>query len=302
MKKKILIGVSSVFVIIVCISLYLWVNKDNETEVYESNKGEKKEIIESNWLSMMYETGPGTGEYSEFKSSLWPESGYIFNDTLSGCENGGELSWNEELGAVTLHSNKSDSCYVYFDMYIIPVINSVTTSNIETDSITLTVNVTNGNNPVTTYYYSNDNGNSYVSSNSNTYTFRGLDMGTEYNFSVYVEDSAGYKSEVYTLEEATQFLPVFYLYIESTDQTLTFNFVENMMWSEWINSDYKIGNFNFQCSNSSDTVLYDGSIDYGYTITNPNYVSVVDGDDLIIANATYYVWNSNYVHLACISV
>ena len=207
-KKLILIGVSSVFVIILGIGLYLWFNKDNDTQVYENNKEEVKEQISGfNGISMMYETGPGTGEYSESKSSLWPEDGYIFNDTLSGCENGGELSWNSETNTVNLLSNSSDACYVYFDAYIIPVINSVTTSNITTDSITLTVNVTNGNNPVTTYYYSNNNGSSYETSNSNTYTFSGLDMGTVYNFSVYAEDSAGYTSEVYTLSETTDDTP-----------------------------------------------------------------------------------------------
>ena len=203
-KKKALIGVSSIFVLIFSIGLCLWFNKEDNTQVYENKKEETKEQISGfNGISMMYETGPGTGEYSESKSSLWPEDGYIFNDTLSGCENGGELSWNSETNTVNLLSNSSDACYVYFDAYIIPVINSVTTSNIETDSITLTVNVTNGNNPVTTYYYSNNNGNSYETSNSNTYTFSGLDMGTVYNFSVYVEDSAGYTSEVYTLSETT---------------------------------------------------------------------------------------------------
>ena len=207
-KKLILIGVSSVFLIILGIGLYLWFNKDNDTQVYENNREEVKEQVSGfNGISMMYETGPGTGEYSESKSSLWPEDGYIFNDTLSGCENGGELSWNSETNTVNLLSNSSDACYVYFDAYIIPVINSVTTSNIETDSITLTVNVTNGNNPVTTYYYSKDNGNSYETSNSNTYTFSGLNTGTEYSFSVYVEDSAGYKSEVYNLSETTDDTP-----------------------------------------------------------------------------------------------
>ena len=207
MKKKALIGISGLFVIVLCIGLYLWFNKDN-TQVYENNKEEvKMQISGFNGIAMMYETGPGTGEYSESKSSLWPESGYIFNENLSTCENGGKLSWNDELGAVTLHSNKSDSCYVYFDMYIIPIINSVTTSNIETDSITLIVNVTNGNNQVTTYYYSKDNGNSYETSTSNTYTFSGLDMGTEYNFSVYVEDSEGYASEAYALSETTDDIP-----------------------------------------------------------------------------------------------
>ena len=203
MKKKVVILTFIIFIVF-GISLFFYVNKNNDTQVYENKKEEVKEqIVGSNWLSMMYETGPGTGEYSESKSSLWPESGYIFNETLSGCENGGELSWNEDLGAVNLKTNTSEKCYVYFDMYIIPVINSVKTSDIETNSITLTVNVTNGNNPVITYYYSNNNGSSYVSSNSNTYTFNGLDMGTEYSFSVYVEDNAGYKSDVYTLSETT---------------------------------------------------------------------------------------------------
>lgn len=204
MKKKILLISGVLFTLfIVVISVFIN-NKNNTNNLVLENKEEIKEQISGfNGIAMMYETGPGTGEYSESKSSLWPESGYIFNDTLSGCENGGELSWNDETKAVTLHSNKSDKCYVYFDAYIIPVINSVTTSNIETDSITLTVNVTNGNNPVTTYYYSNNNGNSYETSNSNTYTFSGLDMGTVYNFSVYAEDSAGYKSEVYSLSETT---------------------------------------------------------------------------------------------------
>ena len=203
-KKLILIGVSGIFVIILAIGLYLWFSKEDNTQVYENKKEETKEQISGfNGISIMYETGPGTGEYSESKSSLWPEDGYIFSDALSGCENGGELSWNSETNTINLLSNRSDSCYVYFDVYIIPQINNVTTSNIETDSITLTVNATNGNNPVTTYYYSNNNGISYETSNNNTYTFNGLDMGTEYNFSVYVEDSAGYKSEVYNLSETT---------------------------------------------------------------------------------------------------
>ena len=199
-KKKIMLISGGLLTLMIVIITIFIANKNNTNNIVLETK---EQIVESNWLSMMYETGPGTGEYTESKSSLWPESGYIFNENLSSCENGGELSWNEELGAVNLRTNTSEKCYVYFDMYIIPQINIVTTSNIETDSITLTVNVTNGNNPVTTYYYSNNNGSSYVSSNSNTYTFSGLDLGTEYSFSVYVEDSEGYKSEVYILDETT---------------------------------------------------------------------------------------------------
>ena len=227
MKKKVLLLSSVLLILIIIVSIVFIINKSNTNGLVLENKEEAKEqITGSNWLSMMYETGPGTGEYSESKSSLWTESGYIFNENLSGCENGGELSWNDDLGAVTLHSNKSDSCYVYFDAYIIPVINSVTTSNIETDSITLTVSVTNGNNLVTTYYYSNNNGTSYVSSNSNTYTFNGLDIGTEYSLSVYVEDSEGYKSEIYNLSETTD------------DAVLLANYIKGLYTADGVNNLY----------------------------------------------------------------
>ena len=203
-KKRILIKVSCILVLIVGIFIYLYVSKDNGKEIYIPKKEEvKTQISGFNGLSLMYETGPGTGEYQESKSSTWPEEGYIFNENLSACENGGKLSWNEEKKAVILNSFGSDACYVYFDAYILPVINSVSTSNITNDSITLTVNATNGNNPITTYYYSSNNGSNYIESTSNTYTFNNLEIGTEYNFSVYIKDSLGYESEPYTLSETT---------------------------------------------------------------------------------------------------
>ena len=202
MKRKLLIS-SVLLTLIVMVSAIFVINKNSTDKLVLEKKEEIKEISEFNGLSLMYETGPGTGKYSESKSSTWPEEGYIFNENLSACENGSKLSWNEELGAVNLKTGISDKCYVYFDAYIIPVINSVSTSNITTDSITLTVNATDGNNPITTYYYSSNNGSNYVESTNNTYTFNNLEMGTEYNFSVYVKDSLGYESEPYTLSETT---------------------------------------------------------------------------------------------------
>ena len=294
-NKKVLIGVSGLFVIVLCIGLYLCFNKDDNIQVYKNKNEEIEEQISGfNGIAMMYETGPGTGEYSESKSSLWPDSGYIFNKNLSTCENGGELSWNDETKAVTLHSNKSDSCYVYFDAYIIPVINSVTTSNITTDSITLTVNATNGNNLITTYYYSKDNGNSYETSNSNTYTFSGLDMGTVYNFSVYVEDNEGYKSEVFTLSETTD---------------------DAILLADWVTSQYNgIQGNNGIYYHTSSLANSAGDNSYRYSGANPNnYVCFgsdastcpsdnlyriigVFGDNVkLIKSTSYgnYVWDSS---------
>ena len=203
MRRKLLIS-SVLLTLIIMVSAIFVINKNNTDKLVLEKKEEvKTQISGFNGISMMYETGPGTGEYKESKSSTWPEEGYIFNENLSACENGGKLSWNEEKKAVILNSFGSDACYVYFDAYILPVINSVSTSNITTDSITLTVNATNGNNLITTYYYSSNNGSNYIESTNNTYTFNDLEMGTEYNFSVYVKDSLGYESEPYPLSETT---------------------------------------------------------------------------------------------------
>ena len=117
MKKKVLIGISSVFVLIIGICIYFYLSKENNYNMYTSNIADKKKNSIGSFLTLMLETEADSGVYEKSTSSTWPEDGYIFNENLSSCENGGELSWNEELGAVTLHSNKSDSCYVYFDVY-----------------------------------------------------------------------------------------------------------------------------------------------------------------------------------------
>ncbi|HIS12779.1 MAG TPA: hypothetical protein IAB40_06715 [Candidatus Onthocola stercoravium] len=47
-----------------------------------------------------------------------------------------------------MQTNSSDKCYVYFDKYLLAVINSVSASNISNSSIILTVNATAGENPM----------------------------------------------------------------------------------------------------------------------------------------------------------
>lgn len=75
----------------------------------------KTHIINSNAITMMYETVSGSGEYQSTTDTSWPQEGYVFNERLSGCENGGTLSWNNETNRVIMQSNTSDRCYVYFD-------------------------------------------------------------------------------------------------------------------------------------------------------------------------------------------
>ena len=64
---------------------------------------------------MMYETDYQSGEYQVSSDTIWPESGYTFNENLSKCENGSVLTWDNENKKVLMQANTSDKCYVYFD-------------------------------------------------------------------------------------------------------------------------------------------------------------------------------------------
>ena len=202
MKRKLIIS-SLITFMTISIGLYFYVSGNNDNEVVLENE-ETKQVVNTNALTMMYETEVGSGEYTVSSDRNWPQEGYTFNEQLSGCENGGTLSWNNETKRVVLTTSTSDKCYVYFDIYSPVIINNVSTSNITNSSITLTVNATAGENSIQTYYYSNNGGDSYVESNSDNYTFSGLEAGTEYNFRVYVVDSNGISSEVYSLQATTE--------------------------------------------------------------------------------------------------
>ena len=93
----------------------------------------EKQITNTNMLTMMLETEAGTGNYEEVTQSEWPQDGYIFNESLSRCENGGTLSWDDDAKKVIMKSNSSDKCYVYFDLesptFAEYIINTVYTSD-----------------------------------------------------------------------------------------------------------------------------------------------------------------------------
>ena len=83
-------------------------------------KSENYKIDRKQYLSMMLETGEGTGEYKTATMSRWPTDGYKFNTELSRCENGSTLSWDTTKNAVVMNGNVSDKCYVYFDVFVPP--------------------------------------------------------------------------------------------------------------------------------------------------------------------------------------
>ncbi len=202
MKKKILL-ISSIlltFILIVFISLN---NTNNENKNVLSNTNKDKQVINSNMITMMYETEAGTGIYEETKDTTWPESGYIFNKNLSGCENGGELEYNSINNTVNLLSNKSDNCYVYFDKYDGVWIDNVSVTNVTGSSVTLDISATSENGSITTYYYSLNDSEEYQETTTNPITINDLNKLTEYKISIYAIDSTNARSNIYEVMVTT---------------------------------------------------------------------------------------------------
>ena len=266
------------FIVLFCIILFallfiLLFNKSNNDII--SNDNNIVNNTNNGMFAIMLETEAGSGEYQESKSNTWPGEGYIFNENLSVCENGSELTWNEELGAVNLKTNIADRCYVYFDVYVLPEILEVTVSNITSNSISLTVNAVAGTNAIQTYYYSINNG-AYTSSSSNNHTFSGLSVGSTYNIRVYVVDTNGVESNIYPISASTSNLIEFTFTDYVTNITTTYYAEEDMTWIDFVNSEYNDGSFSIHCNSellykNHPTDIYFGSIPISDLITSGNY-------------------------------
>ena len=98
--------------------------------------------------------------------------------------------------------------------YDFATVNGVSVTEATTDTITVSVDASNGTNNIANYYYSINNGE-YVSSSSNTYTFSGLSAGTSYSIRVYVKDTNGVDSNVYTINAETDDTVLLADYIKS---------------------------------------------------------------------------------------
>ena len=84
--------------------------------IYQYNHPEVKVIAnepkpENSLISMLVEQADGT--YEESQENVWNNDKYIFNEKLSGCEQGSKLSYDGKN--IQVDASKSDKCYAYFD-------------------------------------------------------------------------------------------------------------------------------------------------------------------------------------------
>lgn len=115
MKKNMKLFIALAIILLITNGFTFVISSKKNNFYEESTDNIKKRIIQENTLSMMLETEAGSGNYEMTTASNWPTDGYVFNTTLSKCENGGELSWDDENKRVVMSGNVSDKCYVYFD-------------------------------------------------------------------------------------------------------------------------------------------------------------------------------------------
>ena len=292
-KKRTIIALTLIMILIIGISLVLINNNTNKNDLVSNNPNKKQ--ITNSFLTLMLEQEDGT--YKESTSNTWPSGNYAFNESLSRCENGGELRWNREEGIVNLLSNKSDACYVYFDLYNVVSITNVQATK-TTNSVTLTVTVDAGENPVATYYFSMDGGRSYETSNTNSYTFSNLDYGTAYTFQVYAVDTEGYESNEETIEVTTD------NYVNPVVNSVTATNVTNDTITVSVSASagtnniqtyyYSINNGSYQ-SSSSNTHTFSG-LSAGTSYSIRVYVTDTNGVDSNIY--TINAETENVVYLA----
>ena len=276
MNKKVLLISVVLLTLIIIFSIIFIVNKNNTNN--EIVMEENNNTINNSFLTLMLEQSDGS--YLESTTNTWPSGNYAFNSELSRCENGGELRWDRENGIVELLSNKSDACYVYFDLY-----NVVQISNVEStktyNSITVTVTTSGGENPVDKYYFSIDGGNSYQESTSSSYTFSNLTDNHEYTIQVYAKDTLGYESNEEIVEVTTN------AYVNPTVNSVTATSVTNDSITVSVNASagtnniqnyyYSINNGGYT-SSSSNTYTFSG-LSAGTSYSIRVYVTDTNGID-----------------------
>ena len=193
MKKKIIIVSILCVLCIGLISGILFL--DNNNVVLENEKIKKSK--NNNQISMMFETAKDSNVYEVSSDNTFPISEYIFNETLSKCENGGIISWDQDNQKAVVRNNISDKCYAYFDRYDMPKITNVGVEY-STNNITIDIEAVAGTNAISKYYYYIENSEVLASNTPNiNYVIDSKYEGKTINLTLYAVDSKNYKSNLY---------------------------------------------------------------------------------------------------------
>lgn len=292
-KKKIIVVLITFLTLSVLSNVYLLYSNYSLRNILfqeqSSSTSKKKDL-----MSLMLETEQGSGMYEASKTGEWPDGEYVFNKELSKCENGGELSWDNEKNQVVMVGNSSDKCYLYFNIDTSVTINSFTVTNTET-TITISMDAQSTNGAIAKYYYSIDDGENYVSSTSNTYTFNITEIKT-YKIKIYAEDGIGRKSGKKSKDQVVTAKP--------TNPTMAFDSSYNVVISGSTsrngNVEYYYSLDNKSFTRGSSVSVSSTSTVYAYAVDTKNQKSDVVSKTVTIGtpqtgtvSTTYYCSKTN---------
>lgn len=292
-KKKIIVILITFLTLSILSNVYLLYSNYSLRNILfqeQSSSTPKKKDL----MSLMLETEQGSGMYEASKTGEWPDGEYVFNKELSKCENGGELSWDNDKNQVVMVGNSSDKCYLYFNIDTSVTINSFTVTNTET-TITISMDAQSTNGAIAKYYYSIDDGENYVSSTSNTYTFNITEIRT-YKIKVYAEDGIGRKSGKKSKEQVVTAKP--------TNPTMAFDSTYNVVISGSTsrngNVEYYYSLDNKSFTRGSSVTVSSTSTIYAYAVDTKNQKSDVVSKTVTIGtpqtgtvSTTYYCSKTN---------
>ena len=299
----------------------------NEIDKYYFAITEKKSVamLDTSVMKLSNKLAATTPAYVESTSSS-----YTFSNVKENA--------NYEILAYAVDKNKiKTNTYKYnfiTDSYVYPTISNVDATFSNT-SLVVSITADKGTNNISKYYYSIDNGNSYVESTSNSYTFSNLISGSNYRIIVKVMDTNNKYSNIYVVNGKTSSSITLANYIISQYNGVQGN---NNIYYHNANLANGAGDNSYRYAGSSDTTnnyvcfgstespcpednlyriigVFDGQvklIKYDYANSNllgtdGDFMGQYEGDSsdykgTNIANVATYCWNNstqtNRLHLS----
>lgn len=152
-------------------------------------------------LKIYVQTKKNSTNYYEAKKI--PTNNFYTLNSKSACTGSSTMSVKNQK--VVISATSKTSCVAYLDVGTGPILESMK-NIVSGQSVTITVENSSIGTIPKTYYYSSDNGKTYVSSTSSSYTFSSLEPLTEYTFKSYYEDASGNTSAIFTTTTKTDYV------------------------------------------------------------------------------------------------
>ena len=149
-----------------------------------------------------------------------PTNNFYTLGSKSACTGTSTMSIKSQR--VVISATNKTNCVAYLDVGTGPILESMQNT---VSGVSVTIDLTNSNlgTTPTTYYYSSDNGATYISSTSLSYTFTGLTPLTDFTFKAYSVDASGNESGILTTTATTGY--ALNKPFEYTNSAQTFNVI-----------------------------------------------------------------------------